>query len=230
MKKLIVFLFILLYLFFEVIFFDISLSDFKTKKIKLEELKKKIEIYVENEDNVYLTREGYRIKNCPTYFKAKATGSNPYEEMILLNYKRKCDLWKLIKDAKTPEKSLIDGIDLMSIGKFSSELAVESCKTNDKQDEKIVSVEKRQSLKHLEEIGTIKIKIIDRDEILIERLLDGKIVHVKELGEADINYSFFAEKVLEIVVADKQKDKVECIKYVVYSKYNDDKLINKKTK
>jgi hypothetical protein len=211
------------------VFFDYEISDIIRTKMGYTKI---IDKYTEENDNLfplYILSSKLEIKNCAqlSMIDEKHAVLNVFSGNDLRIVEKNCKIISILKKAKTTKKSFINKVELVDFDKWNGDMVFEyACKQ--KSDLARNEEYKRMSLRELRENGIIDYYTTNnKREIIIKDLLNDRMLRVREIARGNFDDNEYMEILLEITIANKYNNFIDCYKLDNFSRENSKKLMHR---
>jgi hypothetical protein len=221
-------------LFFSIIILDFAFFNydlFNTFKTK-ERYGEIIEKYTEENNRyfpIYIPSNKMEINSCSQLpkIKEKTMFLNVFDIDDLKFVKKNCEIISILKSAKNLKRSFVDDVELIEFNKWNGDMIFEhTCKqVND-----LIFIENydKMSLKKIKEAGAIDFYTTNnKKELIIKDLLNERLLRIREIARGNFDDNDYMEILLEIAIADKTNNYIECYKFNNFSRENKKQLMHK---
>jgi hypothetical protein len=143
----------------------------------------------------------------------------------LMLFHRNCKIIDILKSANSVKKNFVDDIELVNFNKWSGDVVFEyGC--NFKQGLTIPEGYGKKSLEELKREGVIEIYLTNQNkEILVKDLINNRLMDIREVARGNFDDNDYMEVLLEISIANKQGNFVECYRVGTFSRGENDKKL-----
>ncbi|MDR0572138.1 MAG: hypothetical protein LBG48_04775 [Rickettsiales bacterium] len=228
--KNIVYILLLLGIFtLDFVFFDYEISDIIRTKMGHTKI---IDKYAEENDNLfplYILSDKSEIKNCVqlSRIRKEDTVLNVFSSNDFRIAEKNCKIISILKKARNTKKGFINKVELVDFDRWNGDMVFEyACKQ--KNDLARGEDYRKLSLHELKNNKIIDYYITNsKKEIIIKDLLNGRMLRAREIARGNFDDNEYMEILLEITIADKYNNFIECYKLGNFSRESSKKLMHK---
>jgi hypothetical protein len=140
---------------------------------------------------------------------------------------KNCKIISMLKTAKNLKKSFVDDVELVDFNRWNGDMVFEY---NCGQANNLTFAEDydKISLQKLKERGAIDYYTTNsKKELIIKDILNERLLRVREVARGNFDDNDYMEILLEIAIADRGNNFIECYKLDNFSRENKKKLMHK---
>jgi hypothetical protein len=184
---------------------------------------------------IFILDEKIDVKDCEQlarmgekYF-ASASHLNAFERENLKIARKNCETISILREGRAVKKNFVNHIELTDFDKWSGDVIfAQNCGETDPDRATMEEKYGKFSLKKLREKKTVDyFTTNDRRAIIVKDLRDGRLYRVREVARGNFDRDDYMEALLEIAIADRQNNYVECYRLEKFSRKDGATLMRK---
>jgi hypothetical protein len=219
-KNILGFLLLLAVFAFDFVFFNYEISNVIKARAGYAKIMDKYVTENEYYFPLYIPSNKMEISDCSQLprIRKDITFLNVFNNDDLKFVEKNCRIISILRSARNLKKSFIDNIELVDFSKWNGDMVFGySCE----QKNSLAFAEDfdKISLQKLKERGAVEYYTTNsKKELIIKDLLNDRLLRVKEVARGNFDDNDYMEILLEIAIADKGNNFIECYKLDNFSR------------